>query len=98
MSTTRGYGVCSAITFRGRSTGSIFPRSRRSRRMRRRRVGGADYISLFVDMARRKVVYDTDGKNAATVDAFAAFVQAHGGARENITDASIDMGRRSSRV
>ena len=53
---------------------------------------GHDYISLFVDMARRKVVYVTDGKDAATVGAFAEFLEAHGGARENITDASIDMG------
>jgi transposase len=53
---------------------------------------GHDYISLFVDMVRRKVVYVTDGKDAATVDAFAAFLEAQGGRRENITDASIDMG------
>jgi transposase len=53
---------------------------------------GHDYISLFVDMVRRKVVYVADGKDAATVDGFAAFLEAHGGKRENITDASIDMG------
>src|SRR5271169_5352216 len=53
---------------------------------------GHDYISLFVDMARRKVIYVTEGKDAATVDAFAAFLEAHGGKRANITDASIDMG------
>src|SRR3984885_15206784 len=29
---------------------------------------GHDYISLFVDMVRRKVVYVADGKDAATVD------------------------------
>ena len=32
---------------------------------------GHDYISLFVDMARRKVVYVADGKDAATVKEFA---------------------------
>ena len=53
---------------------------------------GHDYISRFVDMVRRKVVYVADGKDAATVDGFAAFLEAHGGKRENITDASIDMG------
>lgn len=53
---------------------------------------GHDYISLFVDMARRKVVYVADGKDAATVKAFADFLEAHGGKREAITDASIDMG------
>ena len=53
---------------------------------------GHGYISLFVDMGRRKVVYVADGKDAATVDGVAAFLEAHGGKRENITDASIDMG------
>ena len=58
---------------------------------------GHDYISLFVDMARRKVVYAADGKDAATVKEFADFLEAHGGKREAVTDASIDMGRRSRR-
>ena len=53
---------------------------------------GHDYISLFVDMARRKVVYVADGKDAATVKEFADFLEAHGGNREAVTDASIDMG------
>ena len=53
---------------------------------------GHDYISLFVDMARRKVVYVADGKDAATVKEFADFLEAHGGSREAVTDASIDMG------
>ena len=53
---------------------------------------GHDYISLFVDMARRKVVYVADGKDAATVKEFGDFLEAHGGRREAVTDASIDMG------
>src|SRR5208337_1822381 len=53
---------------------------------------GHDYISLFVDMARRKVVTVADGKDAATVKEFADFLEAHGGRREAVTDASIDMG------
>src|SRR5208337_4253310 len=53
---------------------------------------GHDYISLFVDMARRKVVYVAEGKDAATVKEFADFLEAHGGRREAVTDASIDMG------
>ena len=60
--------------------------------MRPRRRRGHDDISLFVDMARRKVMYVADGKDAATVKAFAEFLEAHGGKREAITDASIDMG------
>jgi len=53
---------------------------------------GHDYISLFVDTARRKVIFVTDGKDAATVAAFATFLEKHGGKKDNITDASIDMG------
>jgi transposase len=53
---------------------------------------GHDYISLFIDMARRKVVYVSEGKDAATVKEFAEFLEAHGGDRRSVTDASIDMG------
>jgi transposase len=53
---------------------------------------GHDYISLFVDMARRKVVYVTEGKDAATVKAFRQFLESHGGDAKAVTDASIDMG------
>ena len=52
---------------------------------------GHDDISLFVDMAQRKVVYVADGKDAATVNEFADFLEAHGGKREAVTDTSIDM-------
>jgi transposase len=52
---------------------------------------GHDYISLFIDMARRKVIYVAEGKDAATVKEFAAFLEAHGGDRRAVTDASIDM-------
>ncbi len=50
---------------------------------------GRDYIRLFVDMARRKVIYVADGKDAATVKEFADFLKAHGVKREAVTDASI---------
>lgn len=53
---------------------------------------GHDYISLFVDMAKRKVVYVADGKDAGTVTQFADFLETHGGDREAVSDASIDMG------
>ena len=39
---------------------------------------GHDYVSLFVDMARRKVIYVADGKDAATVKEFADFLEAPG--------------------
>jgi len=53
---------------------------------------GHDDISLFVDLAKRKVVSVANGKEAATVTEFADFFEAHGGSREAVTDASIDMG------
>lgn len=53
---------------------------------------GHDYISLFVDMAKRKVVYVAEGKDAGTVTEFADFLEAHGGDSKAVTDASIDMG------
>jgi transposase len=53
---------------------------------------GHDYISLFVDMVRGKVVYVADGKDAETVKEFADFLASHGGDRAAISDASIDMG------
>jgi len=50
---------------------------------------GHDYISPLVDMARRKVVCVAEGKDAATVKEFAQFLQAYGGKREAVADASI---------
>ena len=74
----------------GGEAGFVAGAAHRRRRTSARR--GHDYISLFVDMARRKVVYVADGKDAATVKEFADFLEAHGGRREAVTDASIDMG------
>src|SRR5271166_2963490 len=41
---------------------------------------------------RFQVIYLADSKDAATVKEFADFLEAHGGEREAVTDASIDMG------
>ena len=49
-------------------------------------------IAVDESSARRKVIYVADGKDAATVKEFADFLEAHGGKREAVTDASIDMG------
>ena len=38
------------------------------------------------------MVYVADGKDAGTVKEFADFLDSHGGDREAISDASIDMG------
>ena len=53
---------------------------------------GHDYISLFVDMARRKVIYAADGKDAATVKEFADFLEAHGGKREAVNSGDREFG------
>jgi len=53
---------------------------------------GHDYVSLFVDLAKRRVIHVAEGKKAEAVDAFARKLAAHGGDAEAITDASIDMG------
>ncbi|MCP4985933.1 MAG: ISL3 family transposase [Colwellia sp.] len=49
------------------------------------------YITLFVDMVKRKIVYITEGKNHETVKKFVSFLEQHKGNRNNITDVSSDM-------
>ena len=52
---------------------------------------GHNYVSLFVDMQARKVLFVTPGKDSATVAAFAEDLQAHQGDPGAITEVSIDM-------
>lgn len=52
---------------------------------------GQDYVSLFVDMDERKVLFVAPGKDSATVAAFAQDLQAHRGDPKAITEASVDM-------
>ena len=52
---------------------------------------GHDYVSLFVDLEERKVLFVTPGKDSATVAAFAQDLQAHHGDPKAITEVSIDM-------
>lgn len=40
---------------------------------------GQDYVSIFMDLAQRRVMFATPGRDAATVKAFAADLTAHGG-------------------
>ena len=51
------------------------------------------FVSLFVDLAERKVVFVTPGKDAATVAAFAADLQVHGGDPQAVTEVSADMSK-----
>ena len=52
---------------------------------------GHNYVSVFVDMARRKVLYATAGKDASTLERFKADLEEHGGAPEQITEGCCDM-------
>lgn len=50
-----------------------------------------DYISLFVDMKKRKTIYITEGKSSETVNDFKEDLVLHGGNAENIKNVSCDM-------
>ena len=52
---------------------------------------GHDYISLFVDICRRRVVYVTEGRGADTVGQFADHVDTHNGDASRIKQVAIDM-------
>jgi transposase len=54
---------------------------------------GQKYVSLFVDLPERKVVFVTPGKDASTVAAFAADMQVHGGDPVAVTEVSVDMSK-----
>ena len=40
---------------------------------------GQNYVSIFVDLERHKVLFATPGKDSSTVAAFAKDLKAHGG-------------------
>lgn len=52
---------------------------------------GHNYISVFVDLQERRVLFATPGKDAATVQAFAQDLKAHGGDPEKIAEVCSDM-------
>jgi transposase len=52
---------------------------------------GHNYISLFVDLERSKVLFGTEGRNAATVAEFRLDLERHGGVGEQIEEICIDM-------
>ena len=52
---------------------------------------GHDYISLFVDLERKKTIFVGDGKGAEVVKEFAEDFAEHGGKTEQIKDVSCDM-------
>lgn len=52
---------------------------------------GHNYISLFVDLDKRRLLFATPGKDAATVTAFVQDLTGHGGDAPQITSVSCDM-------
>lgn len=52
---------------------------------------GHNYITLFVDIDQSRVLFATDGKDAATIERFAADLAAHQGHADNISEVCIDM-------
>ena len=70
------------------------PISRPSREWRSTRPPprrGHHYVSLFVDIDRARVIFATEGKDAATVAAFADDLTAHGGDPDAVAEVCIDM-------
>jgi len=52
---------------------------------------GHDYVSLFVDLAKRRTVFVVEGKGSETMTAFTQDFKDHHGNPDDITDVSIDM-------
>jgi transposase len=54
---------------------------------------GHEYVSVFADLAAKRVIYATEGKDAATWERFVQALEEHNGHRHAITQASMDMSR-----
>jgi transposase len=52
---------------------------------------GHDYISLFVDMRKPKLMFATEGKDASTVKAFKKDFKIHKGKPKKVEEVSMDM-------
>ena len=52
---------------------------------------GHNYVSLFVDLVCRRVLFVVEGRDAGTVETFAKDLAAHGGDPKAIVEACIDM-------
>lgn len=54
---------------------------------------GHRYITNFINLDTRKVIYCTEGKDHTTVDRFIEDFKAHGGIPEDVTDTTCDMSK-----
>lgn len=52
---------------------------------------GHNYVSLFVDLDQRNVLFATEGKDSSTIERFKQDFSAHGGCPERIEEACCDM-------
>lgn len=52
---------------------------------------GHNYITVFVDISRKKVIFCTNGKDSSTVDKFVNHFVEHHGLKENIEIVTCDM-------
>ncbi len=52
---------------------------------------GHEYISVFADLVRKRVLFATEGKDSQTWIKFAEALEKHNGHRHSITQASMDM-------
>lgn len=50
-----------------------------------------DYVTIVVDLDKKKTIFVAEGKGAVTVKKFKIDLEEHNGNSENITNASIDM-------
>ena len=54
---------------------------------------GQRYVTVFLDMQRQQepVIFAVQGRGKETVKAFSAFLEAHGGAPDNVVEVVCDM-------
>jgi len=55
------------------------------------RAKGHEYITLFVDLQKRRTIFITEGKDNTTVKEFVKDLEVHNGNKESITNVSCDM-------
>ena len=58
---------------------------------------GHEYISVFADLVRKRVLFATEGKDQETWIKFLAALENHNGHRHSITQASMDMSQAYQR-
>ena len=54
---------------------------------------GHNYLTVFADLVKKRVLFATEGKDHATFEAFVAALGAHNGHPKAITQAAIDMSK-----